>query len=126
MEEKDLFFIAFTLLLCICIVGGAMHIGISTGTGKQAGYISEVERTGILWRPPQVKLISIVPTYSEKDTVWYFGANEYMASLAERYSANNEKVVVSYHQEIHVWAWAYASNIIIDDIQPINETTKVV
>ena len=72
MQDKHVFMIGVTVLLILCIIGGAMHIGFSTGTGKQAGYISEVERTGILWRPPQVKLISIVPTYSEKDTVWYF------------------------------------------------------
>jgi hypothetical protein len=115
-----------TVVLCIflvfaCAITNMFHFEFSTGIGKQAGYISEVERTGMLWRPPQVKLISIVPTYSERDTVWYFGATDGMAKLAEEYSKNNTKVVVSYRQVNFVWSWDYSSTILIESITPITE-----
>jgi len=115
--------IVVMIMLLIALITFSLFgsFNLSTGVGKQSGYISEVERTGILWRPPEVKLISIVPTYSEADTVWYYGANEQMAKLAEEYSKNNTKVIISYHQEHLVWNWEYSSTILIDSIEPIIE-----
>jgi hypothetical protein len=114
--------IVFMVLILICSFFATFDF--STGSGKQAGYVSEVERTGIFWRPPEVRLISIVPTYSGADTVWYFGASDEMAKKAEMFSKNNTQVIISYTKRMFVWNWEYSSNVLIDDIQPIENTAK--
>lgn len=93
--------------------------GFSVGHGKQAGIISEVERNGIFWRPPVVRLLNIQPTYSQKDTSYDYAASEEMANLAESYMQNNTKVTVYYETKYFIWAWDYSSRTIITKIEPI-------
>jgi hypothetical protein len=123
MEEK---WFIYSIVVCLLLLACSFFatFDFSTGSGKQAGYISEVERTGIFWRPPEVKLISIMPTYSGADTVWYFGASDEMARKAEAFSKNNTQVIISYTKRMFVWNWEYTSNVLIDDIQPIENTVK--
>ena len=106
--------LGFFLLVWVCT-----NIGLDIGKGRQTGYIGEVERSGIFWRPPEVRLISVNPTFSEYDTAWHYGIEKNLAPLAEEYVRNHTKVTVYYRVERHVWSWDYANRDIIYKIEPV-------
>lgn len=122
--DEDVFFGTIIIMIIIAAVAsfGALtfyDVRLSTGFGEQSGVISEVEESGIIWNPPQIKLISIVPTYSSKDTVWYFGADEELTDLAKMYMNNQTPVVISYEIKRCVPRWEYDNAVIITDIKPM-------
>lgn len=118
--------IFLALILTILLFLNPFIFGFDIGSGKQAGIISEVERNGVFWRPPVVKLLNIQPTYSQKDTSYDYGASEEMAKLAESYMQNNTKVTVYYETKYFVWAWDYSSRVIITKIEPIDANQTIV
>lgn len=125
MDFEDLGIIAIILgvifLIAVVVFSILFNWGLSTGTGEQAGIIAEVEESGIFWNPPQIKLISITPTFSEDDTVWYYGADDEFAELAKTYMINQTPVVISYEVELFTKRWEYDGRVIITDIKPLKE-----
>jgi hypothetical protein len=118
------------LLVILCIIGGCVLCGYSvfydwglnTGVGQQTGYISEVMNDGWLWQPTQITLLSVVPTYSEKDTSWdYSPANDQITELAKIAMDKHSKVTVHYTTQMSVPRWQYSSRVIITNITMIPE-----
>lgn len=115
-----IFFAIVGLLLIIAAVLTIWYdFGFSVGSGKQAGIISEVERSGVFFRQPEITLLNIQPTYSERDTFYKYGASESIAQLAELYSENNTQVIVYYDVKGIVYKGEYSHRVIITKIEPI-------
>jgi hypothetical protein len=120
----------FVFLIGIAIVGTPIviasliffDVGLDTGSGEQLGYVSEVEQNGIFWKPTEIRLISIEPTYSESDTVWYYGVlSPELTERSKQSMRSHEKVIVNYETRLAVAKWDYASRTIITDIRSAEE-----
>jgi len=110
------------VLIAIGIIGTGLAMvsdyGLDTGRGEQIGIISEVESSGIIWKPPEIRLISIMPTFSTKDTVYYFAGDDEFMQLATGYMRTQTPVIISYEMKYITFSWDYSSRVIITDIQP--------
>jgi len=114
---------AMVILAAIAISACFYDFGLNTGTGQQTGYISEVMNDGWLWQPTQITLLSVVPTYSEKDTSWdYAPANDQITEIAKKAMDTHSKVTVHYTTQFSVARWQYSSRVIITNITVIQET----
>lgn len=90
-----------------------------SGRGTQSGYIAEVEETGYLWRPAIVRLLNIVPTYSEKDTMFDYGIEPELVDLAKGYQLNQSPCSVEYTIRHFKWDWEYSDIVVITNITSI-------
>lgn len=127
MSDADLIGISLILTLGIVViligVGTFYSLGFDSGVGEQTGYISEVEQSGVFWRPAEIRLISIEPTYSSTDTVWYYGTpNQEITDKAKNFMKTHEKVIVKYEIRHIAERWNYANRVIITDIIPVITT----
>jgi len=99
------------------LIGGSGFVGFDQGSGEQIGYISEVESNGIFWRPVEIRLISIEPTFSNSDTVWYYGSpSTEITEKAMRCLKNHAKVTVKYETFQYVEPWSYSHRTLIKEI----------
>ena len=105
--------------LMLVIVSILADYGFHTGQGEQIGYISEIKESGIVWRPPEVKVISVNPTFSEHDTIKYYGVTKTMVKSAEKYANEHRKVIIYYKIHRFVWYWEYANRNVIYKIEPV-------
>jgi hypothetical protein len=121
----DWFPIVFVLVISIFVVMGVIlscfcEVGFDTGSGEQVGYISEIEHNGVFWKPAEIKLISIEPTYSSTDTVWYYGSgSDDITRNATQHMRNHDKVVVKYETRVMTFYWDYSHRIVITNIELI-------
>ena len=109
-------------IVFVILLGAALFFsfGLSTGVGEQAGYISEVEQSGWLWRPAEVRLISIEPTFSEKDTSWEYGsASDNVTAECKKFMKSHEKIVVTYEVRQVTANWEYANRVVITGIRKL-------
>lgn len=116
--------IIFVVCLVVIIVGYSIFFdwGFDSGHGQQIGYISEVENNGWIWRPTEIRLISIEPTFSESDTVWYFAPeSSEITAKAILSMKTHEKVIVKYEVWTSANHWDYSSRVIMTDIRPAGE-----
>lgn len=125
--------IVLGIIVAIAIVSGIFMValvfidfGLDTGAGEQTGYIAEVEQSGWLWRPAEIRLISIEPTYSETDTGWYYGSSSpEITELAKKYMKNHEQVIVSYELRSVATRWEYVNRVIITGITPVKASPEL-
>jgi len=118
--------IGLLLLSVVALVFVSIFIsfGLSSGGGEQVGYISEVERNGIFWRPVEIRLISIEPTYSQTDTAWYYGSiSDDITEKAVMHMKNHDKVIVKYETRLLVTNWEFSNRVIMTDIELVKEDT---
>lgn len=116
--EKCFIVLIVLLVVVIPLLLHSCDFGLDVGTGKQAGYIAEIEESGIFWRPPELRLLNIIPTMSEGDTSWHYGIDPKLKETALEYSRTNTPVTVHYRVERFVWNWEYANRVIIYNIEP--------
>ena len=126
MESKDiLLFVVFSIIVVFVLVGLFADVGLDTGTGRQAGYIAEIEETGILWKPADVRLLNIITTMSEKDTSWHYGIEPNLKEKALMFQRANTPVEVQYDVRMLTWRWEYSHRVVIVGIEPVNKTNNM-
>jgi hypothetical protein len=117
-------------ILLLSITAGALvtvsiiayDFGLDTGSGEQIGYISEVENNGWIWKPTEIRLISINPVYTTGDTSWYYAtSSKEITSRARGFMKNHTPVVVSYEVVMFTSRWDYSSRVIITDIAEVSD-----
>lgn len=97
--------------------GGLVFFGFDSGTGEQIGYISEVESNGIFWRLVEIRLISAEPTFSDSDTVWYYGSSsQEVIEKAVRCLKTHDVITVKYKTYRFVKPWDYSHRTLIEEI----------
>lgn len=107
-----------TLFLCVGLIAtpaicwgiaSIIHISVEPGYGQQIGYITEVENSGIVWRPDEIVLIGSEATFSSSQTSWeYASSSPEITELARQYLKNHKKVVVQYETVLFVFGWEYS------------------
>ena len=112
------------IIFSLWLINNFVSFGLDSGEGKQVGYIGEVEESGILWRPPEVRLLNIITTMSRSDTSWHYGIEHNLKDEAIKYQNENTPVEVTYEVRRIAWRWEYANRIIITQIQPLNNTNQ--
>lgn len=115
--------------VCILFVVGLFilavipaHVGLDRGHGKQIGYIAEIEESGMIWRPPEVRLLNIITTMSDFDTSWHYAIEPELLEVARSYQKSNTPVEVEYEVHRWVWYWDYSTREVITNISPLNKT----
>lgn len=117
--------IAFGIFVVFVLVVIFADVGLDTGTGKQAGYIAEIEETGILWKPADVRLLNIITTMSEKDTSWHYGIEPGLKEKALMFQRANTPIEVQYEVRMLTWKWEYSHRVVIVGIEPLNKTNNM-
>ena len=119
MSDEIFAIIVFGIIILVAIVVfSCFDFGFDSGAGSQTGYISEVDHHGLFWQPTAVRLISIMPTYSESDTAWHYGIKDQeIATVAQQAMKDHKKVTVYYETHFFVWSWDYAYRSVITKIE---------
>lgn len=109
-------------LLCFIAFCISVTISLEPGSGEQAGYISEVQNSGLLWRPVSITLIGSESTFSSTQTSFEYGATTpEIADKARQYLHTHQKVSVQYDTHLAVFAWNYAHASLITNITPLEK-----
>ena len=113
--------VGVAIILCVLVIFAIFfNFGLDTGEGTQIGWVAEVIESGVFWRPPLIKIISNEPTFSQSDTILYYGvASKNLANRAREYMKTKEKIIIDYEVRQLVNNWEYASRIVITDIRRV-------
>ena len=123
-EKLQIGFVGAVIIFALILMGvfSIIDFGLDTGKGKQAGYIAEIEESGIFWKPPDVRLLNIVTTMSSTDTSWHYGIEPELKETALHYTRSNEPVEVEYEVRRFTLNWEYSNRVVIVGITPLNNT----
>ncbi|MDI6730488.1 MAG: hypothetical protein QMD06_02965 [Candidatus Altarchaeum sp.] len=126
MRSADILsLIAFGIFVVFVLVVLFADVGLDTGTGKQVGHIAEIEETGILWKPADMRLLNIITTMSEKDTSWHYGIEPDQKEKASMFQRANTPVEVRYEVRMLTWKWEYSHRVVIVGIEQLNKTNNI-
>ena len=121
LDSKEKYYFWLFIIILGFIGFSIFSVSFGSGEGDHIGYIADIENYGILWKPTRVNLISVVPTFSERDTSYDYGIEPELVDLAKMYQKENKKVKVYYTTKYFVWKWDYHSNTIITNIEVLED-----